>query len=74
MLFLPPSWVAKFQYKFCLKSLRYQEFNANLGLNADTGFEVGVDGVDVSVAGFGGSIGRRVGINTPIGGFSFKLW
>ena len=48
--------------------------SANLGLNVDTGFEAGSDGVRASVAGFGGSIGRRVGISTPIGGFSFKLW
>ena len=51
-----------------------QAVSANLGLNVDTGAEVGVDGVGVSVAGFGFSAGRNTGIKTPFGGFSFKLW
>ena len=51
-----------------------QELSANIGLNVDTGFEAGAGGISASVAGFGGSIGRTIGVNTPFGGFSFKLW
>ena len=51
-----------------------QGMDANLGLNADTGFEAGVDGVSASVLGLGFSLGRNTGINTPFGGISFKLW
>ena len=51
-----------------------QELKANLGLNVDTGFEAGAGSVSASVAGFGGSLGRTIGVSTPIGGFSFKLW
>merc|ERR1712156_618329 len=45
-----------------------QELSANIGLNANTGFEAGAGGVSASVAGFGGSIGRKIGVQTPIGG------
>jgi len=51
-----------------------QELKANFGLNANTGGEIGVDGVSASFLGFGGSIGRETGIATPFGGFSLKLW
>merc|ERR1711981_814043 len=51
-----------------------QEIKANLGLNADTGAEVGVDGVNVSFLGLGGTIGRQTGIKTPFGSFQVKLW
>ena len=51
-----------------------QELSANVGLNVDTGFEAGAGGVSASVAGFGGSIGRTIGVSTPFGGISFKLW
>ena len=51
-----------------------QEFRTNLGLNVDTGAEVRDGAVSASFAGVGGTIGRTIGIKTPIGGFSFKLW
>merc|ERR1712025_853229 len=51
-----------------------QEVNANLGLNVDTGGEIGVDGVSGSFLGFGASVGRNTGIHTPFGSISFKLW
>ena len=51
-----------------------QAVSANLGLNVNTGAEFGVDGVGVSVAGLGFSVGRNTGINTPFGSISFKLW
>jgi len=51
-----------------------QEIKANLGLNANTGGEVGVDGVSATFLGWGGSIGRETGIATPFGGLSLKLW
>ncbi len=35
-----------------------QEMKANLGLNANTGFEAGADGIDVKVLGLGVSLGR----------------
>jgi len=51
-----------------------QEVKANLGLNANTGGEIGVDGVSATFLGWGGSVGRETGIATPFGGFSLKLW
>ena len=51
-----------------------QGVDVNLGLNADTGFEAGVDGVSASVLGLGVSLGRNTGISTPFGKVSFKLW
>jgi len=51
-----------------------QSLNASLGLNADTGFEAGCDGVNVSVAGIGFSLGRNTGIQTPFGKIGFKAW
>ncbi|KAJ8281128.1 hypothetical protein GJAV_G00063850 [Gymnothorax javanicus] len=51
-----------------------QEMSVNLGLNVDTGVELGVDGVGVSFLGFGVSAGRNTGISTPFGGFNFKFW
>merc|ERR1711915_271063 len=51
-----------------------KELSANIGLNANTGFEAGAGAVSASVGGFGGSIGRTIGISTPFGGVSFKLW
>ena len=47
---------------------------ANVGLNVDTGVEVRPDTVAASVAGFGGSMGRTIGVSTPLGGIKFKLW
>ena len=46
----------------------------NLGINADTGGEVGVDGVKFSFLGLGFSAGRQTGIKTPFGSFSIKFW
>ena len=57
-----------------VKFSKNQGMDANLGLNADTGFEAGVDGVSASVLGLGFSLGRNTGISTPFGGISFKLW
>ena len=51
-----------------------QELKYNLGVNADTGAEIRDWAVSASVAGVGGTFGRTMGIKTPIGGFSFKLW
>ena len=51
-----------------------QSMSANLGLNADTGGEIGVNGVSASVLGLGASIGRNTGIHTPFGSITFKLW
>ena len=57
-----------------VKFSKNQGMDANLGLNADTGFEAGLDGVSASVLGLGLSLGRNTGISTPFGGISFKLW
>lgn len=51
-----------------------QSVSANLGLNANTGAEIGVNGVSASFLGLGASIGRNTGIHTPFGSISFKLW
>ena len=51
-----------------------QELRSNIGFNADTGVEVRDGAVSASLAGVGGTFGRTMGIKTPIGGFSFKLW
>ena len=51
-----------------------QEFRSNLGVNVDTGAEIRDWAVSASVAEVGGTFGRTMGIKTPIGGFSFKLW
>ena len=45
-----------------------------MGLNVDTGFEAGADGVSASFLGFGFNAGRKTGISTPLGSFNFKLW
>ena len=57
-----------------LKFSENQGMDVNLGLNANTGAEIGVDGVGVSFLGFGLSAGRNTGISTPFGGINFKLW
>ena len=57
-----------------LKFSENQGMDVNVGLNANTGAEIGVDGVGVSFLGFGVSAGRNTGISTPFGGISFKLW
>ena len=57
-----------------LKFSENQGVDASLGLNVDTGFEAGVDGVSASVAGLGVSLGRKTGISTPIGELNVKLW
>ena len=57
-----------------VKFSKNRGMDANLGLNADTGFEAGVDGVSASALGFGFSLGRNSGISTPLGRISFKLW
>ena len=57
-----------------VKFSKNQGMDANLGLNADTGFEAGVVGVSASVLGLGFSLGRNTGISTPFGGIRFKLW
>ena len=51
-----------------------RSINANLGLNADTGVEYGVDGFSVSAGGFGFSIGRNTGVSMPFGSASLKWW
>ena len=50
------------------------KIDTNLGL--DVGSSVGVGDASVSgkVLGVGATVGRKVGISTPIGSFSFKLW
>lgn len=35
--------------------------------NVDTGTSVGTDGVEVKVAGFGVSVGKKIGVSTPLG-------
>ena len=60
--------------KATAKTKTGQELSANLGLNANTGVDIGAGSVGASVVGFGGSIGRTIGISTPFGGVSFKLW
>ena len=56
------------------KTVFGQEVSANVGLNVDTGVDIRPDTVAASVAGFGGSIGRTIGVSTPLGGIKFKLW
>ena len=51
-----------------------QSVKTNIGLNVDTGVELGADGVGVSVAGLGVSVGRNMAIKTPFGGLNLKLW
>jgi hypothetical protein len=46
----------------------------NLGINADTGVSAGRDGVEAKVVGLGFKVGKEVGISTPFGGISFKLF
>jgi hypothetical protein len=40
---------------------------ARAGINVDTGFSNGSDGVEVKLAGFGITAGNQFGISTPIG-------
>ena len=47
--------------------------DARLGLNASTGAEIGPAGVSASFLGFGASVGRKTGISTPFGEFSFNF-
>ena len=51
-----------------------QAVEAALGVNANTGAEIGVDGVSASFLGVGFSIGRTTGISLPFGRFNIKLW
>ena len=54
----------------------YGDARIDSNLGVDLGSKAGFieDSVQGKVLGLGGSIGRRVGISTPLGGFSFKLW
>lgn len=50
-----------------LVSIKSDGFQARAGLNVDTGFSNGSDGVEVKLAGFGVTLGNQFGISTPIG-------
>lgn len=41
-----------------------------VGLNANTGASIGIDGIEASILGFGMSIGPRMSIKTPVGDVS----
>lgn len=56
------------------KFLDNQGMDVNIGLFVDIGFEVGLDGVFVSVLGFGFKVGCNIGISIFFGGLSFKFW
>ena len=47
--------------------------SANIGLDGGSKITAGPGGVEVKVAGFGGSIGKKIGFSTPIGGASVDL-
>ena len=47
--------------------------DARLGLSASTGAEIGPAGVSFSFLGLGASVGRKTGISTPFGEFSFNF-
>jgi len=56
-----------------LVSVRKGGFRANVGGNLNTGVSLGAGGVEANVGGFGLAVGKKMGINTPIGGVSFDL-
>eukprot|EP01029_Cantina_marsupialis_P029179 TRINITY_DN779909_c0_g1_i1.p1 TRINITY_DN779909_c0_g1~~TRINITY_DN779909_c0_g1_i1.p1 ORF type:complete len:181 (-),score=44.44 TRINITY_DN779909_c0_g1_i1:144-686(-) len=45
-------------------------FDADIGLSADTGGGIKDDSLQVEALGFGFSVGRKMGISCPLGGFS----
>ena len=51
-----------------------QSLSASVGPNVKTGGEIGRDGVSASFLGFGFSVGRNTGINTPLGSINLKFW
>jgi len=53
--------------------LETRHVDANVGLNASTGAEVGPDGVSAKFLGLGGGVNSKgVSISTPFGGVGFK--
>ena len=48
-------------------------FQLNVGIDAGSGMTFGFDGVEVKVGGAGISIGKKMGISTPVGGMSVNL-
>jgi hypothetical protein len=56
------------------KLSEHTSLKTNVGLNVDTGVEIGIDGIGASVAGIGFSVGRNMAIKTPFGGINLKLW
>ena len=48
--------------------------NASVGLNLDLAASIGVNGISVSLLGFGFSIGPKIEFKTPVFDFSFGLF
>jgi len=62
---------AKVRLGVDLVNLKSDGFQARAGLNVDTGFSNGSNGVEAKLAGFGFTLGNQVGISTPIGEVKF---
>lgn len=58
---------------FDVASMHTGGFRINAGVDGGSGFTSGEGGVGAKVAGFGFSVGKRMGVSTPFGGVSIDL-
>nr|CAG8441128.1 6553_t:CDS:2 [Entrophospora candida] len=65
--------VAGYSLSADVASVRAGGFQANVGYDGGSGLTIGPGGVEAKVAGLGISIGKKMGISTPIGGISIDL-
>ncbi|CAG8719441.1 14125_t:CDS:2 [Racocetra persica] len=50
-----------------------QGIRANVGIDGGSNFTAGSGGVEVKAVGFGLSVGKKMGISTPLGGISIDF-
>jgi len=56
-----------------IANVRAGGFRANAGVDLGSGVAIGAGGIEAKVGGVGFSLGKKMGISTPVGGISFDL-
>ncbi|CAI2194689.1 17028_t:CDS:2, partial [Funneliformis geosporum] len=69
----PGGVVAGYSLNADLASVQTGGFSANVGVDGGSGVSFGAGGVEAKVAGLGVSVGKKMGVSTPLGGISVDL-
>jgi hypothetical protein len=66
----PGGITASYSASVDLMNIKFDGIQTRLGVDVGSGFTAGSDGLEIKGYGLGFSIGKKMGISTPLGGFS----